>query len=121
MKPIFAAICLAVLAAGCGKAPETTAAPPQPQATNSTTTGNPLTAPVDYLGAVNQGMNAAIKTADSAGIGQAVKMFQVQEGRFPKSLEELVEKQYLPQLPKAPYGMKFDYNPKTGELKFVKQ
>jgi hypothetical protein len=119
MQPNFAVLCLAtVLAAGCGQAPENNAAP-QAQSTN--TPGNPLTAPVDYLGAVNQGMNAAIKTADSAGIGQAIKMFQVQEGRFPKTLEELVEKQYLPQLPKAPYGMKFDYNPQTGELKFVKQ
>lgn len=87
---------------------------------SSSSSGNPVTAPVDYLGATAKAKKHADKTLDVVGINQAVKMFQAQEGRNPKSLNELVG-EYLPQLPTPPAGKKFDYNPSTGEVKLVAQ
>jgi len=46
-------------------------------------------------------------------------MFYAQEGRYPKNLDELVGPNYLSRLPAPPPGMKFDYNPGTGQLKVV--
>jgi len=36
-------------------------------------------------------------------------------------LNELVSPNYLPRLPSPPPGMKFDYNPATGQVKVVPQ
>lgn len=81
--------------------------------------GNPLTAPVDYLGAAAQGQKKAIRTLDQAGLNQTVQMFYATEGRYPKDLNELVKPDYLSKLPAPPAGMKFDYNPQTGQVKVV--
>jgi hypothetical protein len=48
-------------------------------------------------------------------------MFNVDEGRYPKSLQELVDKKYIGQIPPAPYGKKLDYDPATGVVKVVAQ
>ena len=56
---------------------------------------------------------------DSASLNEAVQMFFNAEGRYPKDLNELVEKQYINQIPAAPNGMKLDYNPATGKVKVV--
>jgi hypothetical protein len=48
-------------------------------------------------------------------------MFNVQEGRYPKDLNELVEKKYMRVLPEPPYGMKIVYDPNTGTVKVVRQ
>ena len=95
-------------------------AAPSPKATNSTAaTGNPITAPVDYLGAIGKARERSIKTIDTVSLNQNVQLFYAQEGRFPKSLEELVEQKYLPSLPAAPYGNKIEYDPNTGKVKVV--
>ena len=95
------------------------AAPP-PKATNSTAaTGNPLTAPVDYLGAIGKARERSIKTIDTVTLNQNIQLFYAQEGRFPKSLDELIEQKYLPSLPAAPYGMKIEYDPASGKVKVV--
>ena len=83
--------------------------------------GNPLTAPVDYLGAVNQARKGAVNTIDKDGLTKHIEMFNAQEGRFPRNLNELVEKSYIPAVPAPPQGMRFDYNPQTGEMKIVSQ
>jgi hypothetical protein len=93
-----------------------------PQPTNASTTtdsGNPITAPVDYLGAVAKAQKSAVKTVDLASLSQAIKLFQVGEERNPASLQELVTQGYLPKLPEPPAGMKFDYDPKTGQVSMV--
>lgn len=115
----FLLVLLAACFAGCGK--KETAAPPKKETNATAESGNPLTAPVDYLGAMGQAKKLAEKTVDTASINRAIQMFQVQEERFPKDLNELVTKQYLPRLPEPPYGMKFDYNPQTGQIKVVRQ
>ena len=108
---------LGVLAvSGCGKKDAKT--------TSSTTndsysSGNPVTAPVDYLGAIAKAKKTAEKTVDTVSLNQAVQQFSVAEGRYPKDLKELVTEKYLPRLPEAPYGMQITYDPKSGDVKVV--
>jgi len=103
---------------GCGK---------KEGAANSKTTnapvasGNPITAPVDYLGAVAKAKRLSEKTIDTASLNQTIQLFQASEGRLPKDLNELVTEKYLPRLPDAPYGMKIIYNPANGQVKVVPQ
>ena len=103
--------------AACGKKEATAPA----KVTNQVATGNPLTAPVDYLGAVAKAKKVAEKTVDTVSLNQSILMFHEQEDRFPKDLNELVTKRYLPRLPAAPYGMNIVYDPVKGEVKIVKQ
>ena len=117
MKNLFYLFVLAGLPlAGCGKKADAPA-----QTTNSTTSGNPLTAPVDYLGAISKAQKTAVKTIDTAALSQAIQLFNAQEGRNPKALEELVEKKYIGRIPDAPYGMKIVYDAATGQVKVVEQ
>ena len=101
-----------LLFCGCGKRDSASSS-------TNTSSGNPITAPVDYLGAAAKAKRAAEKTVDTVGINQAVQLFQVQEGRLPKNLNELVTKKYVGSIPPPPAGMKYDYNPQTGQLKIV--
>jgi hypothetical protein len=101
----------------CGRKDSAAAAKP----TNTTTSGNPLTAPVDYLGAVNQAKKHSVKTVDLASVSKAIQMFRTEEDRYPKDLNELVKEGYLPALPKLPTGMKYQYDPNTGQVKSVPQ
>jgi hypothetical protein len=107
---LIAATLLALAGCGDGKKPSTPA----------DAGGNPLTAPVDYLGAAGRAKTLAEKTVDTASLSQAVQMFAGQEGRYPKSLDELIEQQFITQIPKAPYGMKITYDAKTGRVSVVK-
>ena len=101
--------------AGCSKKEEA----PETKATNAAaSSGNPLTAPVDYLGAVSKAQKMSVKAIDTAYITQAISLFNASEGRFPKDLNELVAEKYLGKLD-PPYGMKFQYNPGTGEIRVV--
>lgn len=105
----------AALLVGCGGKE----APPA-QPTNAAARGNPITAPVDYLGAVNQAQKHSVKVIDTVQVSQAIRMFQASEDRFPKDLNELVTSGYLPALPKLPTGMKYSYNPQSGEVKVLR-
>jgi hypothetical protein len=91
------------------------------QSATNASSGNPITAPVDYLGAVAKAKKAADRTVGGVGVNQAIQLFQAQEGRNPASLNELVSKQYLPSIPPPPNGMKYDYNPQTGQFRVVPQ
>jgi hypothetical protein len=98
---------------GCGKK--------EVPKSESPSSGNPVTAPADYLGAVSKAKKLAEKTVDTAGLQKSIDLFQAQEGRLPKNLNELVGPNYLSTLPAPPAGMKFDYNPATGQVKVVPQ
>jgi hypothetical protein len=87
--------------------------------TNSS--GSVLQAPADYVGALGKAKQTAGKTVDVASLNQAIGLFQVDKGRFPKDLDELVQDKYLTKVPDAPYGMKIDYDPVTGTVKVVNQ
>ncbi|MEY2410550.1 MAG: hypothetical protein QOF48_3220 [Verrucomicrobiota bacterium] len=86
---------------------------------SSTSGGNPITAPVDYLGAAAKAHKTATAKVAGAGLDQTIKVFYAQEGRFPKDLNELVSPEYLNAIPPPPAGMRYDYNAKTGELKVL--
>ena len=99
----------------CGKREAATPAP----ATNAATTGNPITAPADYLGAVSKAKKVSEKTIDTAYLNQAIQMFHAAEGRYPKDLNELVAEKYIPRIPDAPYNMKIVYDGASGQVKIV--
>jgi len=118
MKALFCcALGILFVATGCGKSSSETSK----VATNATETSSssPLTAPVDYLGAVAKGQQTAIKTVDTAQITHAIQMYSVEHGKNPASLQELVDEKYLGQIPAAPYGMKLVYDPASGSVKVV--
>jgi hypothetical protein len=102
---------------GCAKKQETA----EPNLLTNNSSGNPLTAPVDYLGAVNQARKGAVNTVDQAGLNKAIELFNVQEGRYPNDLNELAAKRYIQVVPTAPQGMRFQYDSKSGQLKVVPQ
>jgi hypothetical protein len=103
---------------GCGKespAPQTppVAATPAPSAPAANRDG--------YLGTITRAQQVAVKGIDTASLNQEVQLFQVQEGRFPTDLNELVTKQYIGKLPAAPAGMKINYDAATGKVTVVPQ
>lgn len=107
-----------VLFVGCGQKDETQPA----KSTNETAaTGNPVTAPVDYLGAVAKAKKSSEKTIDTVYLNQAIQMFHTMEGRYPKDLNELVTEKHIPKIPDAPYGMKIVYDATRGEVRVVQQ
>jgi len=114
MKAILAVSILSSLVlVGCGDGGKGSGT-----ATNETSSSI-ITAPVDYLGAIDKAQQTAIKTIDVASISQAIQQFQVQEDRLPKSLEEMVQMKYLGTMPKAPRGKKIVYDASNGTVKIV--
>ncbi len=73
---------------------------------------DPVSTPI-YAG---EDAKAKIQTAV---ILKAIQAFQEAEGRHPASLQELVQKQYLPSLPKEPVGYRFSYDPQSGAFDTV--
>jgi hypothetical protein len=100
-----AAIVAGTLLTGCG---DNAGSPPKP--VNPADVNNPL---------VNA-KRTADKTVDAAALNQAVQLFNVQEGRYPKDLQELVPK-YVGKLPEAPLGYKLSYDAAKGEVSVVRQ
>ena len=116
---LLVSLAAGLLLAGCGGSDSSKPA----QATNATpnyNTGNPITAPVDYLGAVGQAKQYSVKQIDLAYLNQAIQQFNAAEGRYPKDLNELMPN-YVGKMPQAPFGSKIVYDPNTGEVKVVKQ
>jgi hypothetical protein len=115
MKRSFSlAITGALFLLGCGDKPST-----QSGNSGGTSSGNPVTAPVDYLQAAGNAKNRAVATVDVTSVNQAIQMFNVQEGRNPKDLNELVETKFLTRIPDAPYNMKIEYDAAAGKVKVV--
>ena len=114
--PIWITASLAALLAGCNK--EST---PPAQATNAPSSGNPLNAPGEYLGGLAKGHQSAVKTVDVSSLNHAIQLFQVDKGRFPKDLNELVTEKFITRIPEAPAAMKIVYDANAGTVKVVKQ
>jgi len=121
MKTHFLVLALtAVLLTACGNKHSGKPASSTKSTAGSTNKIGFATAPVDYLGAVAQAQKYAVKTIDVSYINQAIQLFNAQEGRLPKDLNELVPN-YVGKLPKPPYGTKLVYDAATGTVKVVKQ
>jgi hypothetical protein len=113
---IVAGVLLVCAFAGCGKSKPATAT----GATNAAASGgNPITAPVDYLGAVVQAQKHSVKVVDTVQVQQAIQQFHAAEDRYPKGLDELVKEGYLARLPQLPAGMQYDYSAANGQVKAV--
>jgi hypothetical protein len=102
-------LAVGVLAVACNK-----------DSNSSTSGGNPLTAPVDYLGATVKAQQSATKTVDLVSVNQAIQLFNASEGRNPKDLDELVTTHYLGRLPNLPVGMKLNYDATQGKVTLAK-
>jgi hypothetical protein len=116
MKRVLLLTALSLAAAACNKKPES-----QQSLLTNNNSGNPITAPVDYLGAVNQARKTAVRKIDLASLQNAIQLFNGQEDRFPRDLNELAQKHYIQSIPELPAGSRFVYNPATGELRVVRQ
>lgn len=104
-----------IILAACGKSPES-----KEPAKDTASSGNPLTAPVDYLGAVGAAKKSAIGAIDVASLNKTIELFYATEDRFPKDLNELISLRYLPKLPAPPYGTRIAYDPVKGQVSIVK-
>jgi len=82
---------------------------------------SPLDAPGGYLKAVVKSQQNAVKTIDTTSLDKAIQMFNVEQGRNPKELNELVEKKYIPQIPTPPFGTKIVYDASAGTVKVQKE
>jgi hypothetical protein len=116
--PVYLSLFGALWLAGCGDHTDS----PIKVATNSASAGgNPVNAGGDYLGTLVKGQQTAVKVVDTAALTQAAQLFNAQEGRYPKDLNELVTSKMIGSIPDAPAGMKLDYDPTTGTVKVVKK
>jgi uncharacterized lipoprotein YajG len=115
MKTLLLPLVGLLLVAGCGPSSATATKP-----TNAPAAGdNPANAPADYLGGLAKAQKSAVRVVDTTSLNQAIQLFNVQEGRFPKDLNELVTEQYLPRIPEPPAGMKITYDAVKGQVKVV--
>jgi hypothetical protein len=103
-------VAAALVLEACGNKENT----PPPAAT-------PASAPAGYLGTLVKGQQTAVKTIDVTSLNENIRLFNVQEGRNPKDLNELVTKNYLGALPALPPGMKFVYDPDQGKVSVAPQ
>jgi len=106
---------ITLLVSGCGPKKDS------PTSSNSTTSSNPIGAPLDYVGAVGKAKKSAEKVIDTTSLARQIQLFYAAEGHYPEDLAELVREKYMPSIPPAPHGMKYVYNPTTGEIKILKQ
>ena len=104
-----------LMISGCGPKNDS------PTSSNSTTSQNPIGAPLDYVGAVGKAKKSAEKVIDTASMARQIQLFYAAEGHYPADLAELVREKYMPSIPPAPHGMKYVYNPTTGDIKIIKQ
>jgi hypothetical protein len=94
---------------GCGK--EQNPPPPTPASAPA-----PATAAGGYMGTLARGQQTAVKTIDVTSLNEEIRLFNVQEGRNPKDLDELVTMKYLPLVPHPPAGMKLVYDAGEGKV-----
>ncbi len=83
--------------------------------------GDLATAPANYLSSAAKAQQSMVKTLDTSSLNSAVQLFNVQEGRLPTDLNELVTKKYLPKLPTPPFGTKLQYDANEGKVSVVKE
>ena len=117
MKIYYFALLSVVLLLGCDQKSQSSGG----GTTNTSSGGSVLTAPVDYLRAAGKAQQSAVKTVDTASLNQAIQLFNVEKGRNPKDLDELVREKFIPQIPDVPYGSKLSYDANSGEVRVVNQ
>ena len=76
----------------------------------------PFNAVEKYGGVMGTALKKSKAMDDVLYLKNKINTFQIQEGRYPSSLNELVEKKYIEELPQPPKGMTFHYDPSTGSV-----
>jgi hypothetical protein len=109
LHSILTAVCAVTLFAGCDK-----------DSGSGTASATVSTNPADINNPLVNAKRTADKTIDVSWLNQAVQLYNVQEGRYPKTLEELTPK-YVSQLPVPPLGYKLNYDADKGEVTVVRQ
>lgn len=77
---------------------------------------NPLNAVEKYGGVMSKTLKKSKAMDDVMYVKNKINTFHRQEGRYPTTLNELVEKNYLEKLPELPKDTVFNYDPATGSL-----
>ena len=111
MKAIECIFILGLLGSACGDGSKPDI--------NDNSSGNPATAPVDYLGAVNKGRKKAIGDVGLLQVKGALNQFKASNFRPAKSLQELITEGYLGAIPELPAGKKWKYDSQTGKASIV--
>ncbi len=112
-KSVIALLFGTALLTGCGQTD------PAAQPAESQVGQNPVDAPTDYLKTVAKAKKSSEAGVDTASLNSAISMFQVEQGRNPKDLNELVTSGTMKALPTPPYNMKFEYDAAKGTVKVV--
>ncbi|MCX7705988.1 MAG: hypothetical protein N2115_07020 [bacterium] len=47
-----------------------------------------------------------------------INTYKRQNGKYPESLQELVNEGFIDKIPEPPPGLQYNYDPKTGKLSF---
>ena len=78
---------------------------------NENSSGNPATAPVDYLGAVNKGRKKAVTDTALNQVNGAINQYKASNSRPPRYLNELISEGLLAELPRITRRQKMDLQP----------
>lgn len=78
-----------------------------------------LTAPADYVHASFQAGEKAKATLGLMTLNKAVTQYRALKGSNPPSLQALKEQDMLADIPPAPVGQKYQYNPRSGKVTLV--
>jgi hypothetical protein len=103
----FAAASILTLS-GCGDGNSSSSAPAQN--TSAANNSNPIKQPIDY----------AEKKAGLASLTEAVRQYNVQEGHYPQTLQDLMPN-YIGKIPDAPTGYKWNYDATAGIVTMAQQ
>jgi hypothetical protein len=103
---VLAVVFLVVGLTGCGKK----------SGSSSEENLNPANAIEKYGGVMGKSYKRAKSLDVLLSLRHSIRSFQFTEGRFPNSLQELVDKNYIKELPHPPEGMQFTYDPKAGTV-----
>jgi len=76
----------------------------------------PMNALEKYGGVMGSALKKSKAMDDVLYMKNKINTFQIQEGRYPYSLNELVEKKYLEKLPEPPKGATFHYDASSGTV-----
>lgn len=88
---------------------------PTPQATPEKSAADKY----GYVGVVISARTSADRKVDVIQVQSAINLFAAQEGRAPATLQELVERKYLPVLPALPHGYRYAYDRATSKVTAV--
>jgi len=64
-----------------------------------------------FVGRSEEARKAVANADINAGIATALDMYELDNGEYPATLDELMDKKYLKKIPKDPWGRAYFYKP----------